>query len=151
MEKEHVLEELGLSKNESKVYLALLEIGQSTTGKITESSKIHRTSVYDALERLIKKGLVSFIVKDETKYFEATNPKNLMNVLEEKKNLLNNVLPQFELSRQMAKNKGEAHIYQGIRAAKDIMNLMLDKCETIYVYGVAKEAPLLAKAFLMVG
>ena len=147
-DKEKVLEELGLSTNESKVYLALLDIGATTAGKITDASKIHRTSVYDALERLIKKGLVSFIVKDETKFFEATHPKNLMSVLEEKKNLLNQFMPQLELSRKMAESKGDACIFQGLKAAKDMMDHMLDLNDTILVYGVAKEAPMLAGAFL---
>ena len=54
-----MLSELGLTQNEIKIYLALLDIGESLAGTIAENSGIHRRNVYDSLERLIKKGFVS--------------------------------------------------------------------------------------------
>jgi sugar-specific transcriptional regulator TrmB len=70
-EKEKILEELGLSKNETKVYLALLELGLSSLKDITSKSGVHRTNVYDSLKRLVKKGLVSHVTKDNKTAYEA--------------------------------------------------------------------------------
>ena len=64
-----LLTSLGLSKNEAKVYLALLDLGSATAGKIAEKSKVHRTNVYDALERLIEKGVVTYIFKKDIKNY----------------------------------------------------------------------------------
>jgi len=81
---EDVLGEIGLSKNEAKVYLALLELGSATVGNISKKSKVHRTNVYDSLTKLESKNLVNCIEKDGTKYFNARDPKEIMNLIKEK-------------------------------------------------------------------
>ena len=64
MANETALEKAGLTKIESKVYLSLLDLGPSLAGQISKHSGIHRRSVYDALDRLAEKGLISYIVKN---------------------------------------------------------------------------------------
>src|SRR3989338_463264 len=81
MTTDEVLEQVGLSKNETKVYLALLEIGAATAGEIASQAKIHRTNVYDAMERLLEKGLVTFTTDDhDSRVFDATSPENLISL-----------------------------------------------------------------------
>lgn len=138
--KQEVLEELGFSKNESKVYLALLDLGSSTATRIAERSEVHRTNVYDALEKLMKKGLVAHILKGDTKYFEVTDVNDLLNVLNEKELRLKNILPQLLLSQNLAKDKSEAHIFEGTKAVRHMLNHFLDLKRTRYVYGVPKIA-----------
>lgn len=149
--REDILEEIGLSKNESKVFLALLDLGSATAGKITEKSGVHRTNVYDALERLIEKGLVSYILKEKTKYFEATDPRNLLNFVKTKELKLKSILPQLMLSRQLAKSKDRAHIYEGIAGIRttteDILNT-LSKGDKILSFGVPKDVSSRMKHFL---
>ena len=82
------LKEIGLTEGEIKVYLALLELGASTTGPIIEKANISRSIIYQILDKLIEKGLVSFITKEKTKYFQATQPKHFLDIIEkEKENL----------------------------------------------------------------
>ena len=61
---EILLEELGLTKGEIKVYLTLLKLGETTTGKIVEEAGISSGKIYEILEKLIRKGLASFIIKE---------------------------------------------------------------------------------------
>ena len=61
--KEIVLQKLGIAGNEAKIYLILLRSGVSSAGDITKKSGIHRSNVYDALERLKEKGLINFVMK----------------------------------------------------------------------------------------
>jgi len=79
-----LLEEIGLTKGEIKVYLTLLKIGETTTGKIIETAQISSGKIYEILDKLIKKGLVSYIVKEKTKYFTASNPNRILDYLKEK-------------------------------------------------------------------
>ena len=60
-----LLKEVGLTEGEIKVYLALFKIGASSTGPIVKEAKIHSSKVYPILDRLIEKGLVSFIKEVE--------------------------------------------------------------------------------------
>ena len=81
---EQILRDIGLSMNESKVFLALVELGQSTVGNISKKCKVHRTNVYDSLEKLKEKELVMCTEKEGAKYFDAKSPKELINLLKKK-------------------------------------------------------------------
>jgi len=147
MNKEEVLQELGFSKNEAIVYLALLSLGSSTAGKVAEQCKLHRTNVYDALERLSEKGIVSHMIKDNTKIFEATDPNHLKQLLDEKKMHLEAVLPQLLLDKQIAA-KTSAHVYEGTKALRAVLFDMLRHNETICTYGIPKIVPEITKPFI---
>ncbi|MBI2129322.1 hypothetical protein HYU07_03710 [Candidatus Woesearchaeota archaeon] len=82
------LKEIGLTENEVKVYIACLELGSSLASKIAEKSGIYRTIIYDILNSLIEKGLVSYLIKENRKYFQATSPESLNKYLEEKERIL---------------------------------------------------------------
>lgn len=81
---EKLLEDIGLTKGEIKVYLTLLKTGETTTGKIIEEAQISSGKIYEILDKLIKKGLVSYIIKEKTKYFTATSPNRILDYLHEK-------------------------------------------------------------------
>jgi HTH-type transcriptional regulator, sugar sensing transcriptional regulator len=146
-----VLEEIGLSKNEASIYLALLDLGSATATKIAERSKLHRTNVYDSLERLVKKGLVSYISKGETKYFTAAEPENFVGLLKQKEQNLADILPQLKLSRKLAEKKDSAHVYEGmagIRAiTEDILATIPEKGEVL-TFGNPKNVSDLMKSFI---
>ena len=103
-----ILQDIGLSVTESKVYLALLELGNALAGEITKKSQINRTNVYDALERLIEKGLVTYVISANRKVFEPVNPERLKEILEEKQANFNTLLPELELKYKEHKSEEEA-------------------------------------------
>jgi len=61
------LNEIGLTENESKIYLALIDLGPSLAGQISRKTGLHRRTVYDSIEMLIKKGLVGYIKNNNRK------------------------------------------------------------------------------------
>ena len=85
---EQTLENIGLTKNEIKIYLALLDLGLTSSGAIIKKTGIHTSKVYDGLERLSEKGLTSHIIKSNTKYFKAVNPDRLIDFIRDKKKKL---------------------------------------------------------------
>ena len=76
-----LLEEIGLTNGEIKVYLALLKLAETTTGKIIEEAQISSGKIYEILDKLIKKGLVSYITKDKTKYFTTSSPNRILDYM----------------------------------------------------------------------
>lgn len=146
--KEETLIELGLSKNESKVYLSLLELGLTNVGKIADVSKIHRTNIYDSLDKLTRKGLASVILKNGFRLYEASDPEALSTILEEKQRKLSAILPELLLSKQLAKGKSEVQIYEGLTAVKQLLDSMLQKRKAINVFGAPKIAPELFGSFI---
>ena len=87
------IEELGLTKHEAIVYKALLELGETKTGAIVKTTNLHRVLIYDALESLIKKGLASYVIKENIKYFKAANPERILDFLKEKEEIANEIIP----------------------------------------------------------
>lgn len=119
------LEKIGLSQNEAKVYLALLELGPSLAGKITEKSKVNRRTVYDVLETLIDRGLVSYIIEANRKIFEATDPVRFLDLLKEREKEIQESLPELIAKRESSKKKQEATLYRGKKGIKTIFEDIL--------------------------
>ena len=120
-----LLENIGLTRSEIAVYLALLELGSTTTGKIVDKSKASSSKIYEILDRLMQKGLVSYIIKSGTKYFEAAPPERILDYMEEKENKiieqkseLKKLLPELELKRKLSKYKTEATIFKGVKGGE---------------------------------
>ena len=88
---EQILKELGLSQSEIRVYLALLELGDSTRSDIVNKSGIAGSKVYDILEKLKDKGLISIYDQNKVRHFKPINPKQILNYVEEKKDEENNL------------------------------------------------------------
>lgn len=149
------LEKVGLSPNESKVYLASLDLGGSLAGKISEKAGIHRRAVYDALNRLIERGLVSFIIKARKKYYEATNPEKLLDMLKEKEEEINRkekkiqeILPHLISKYKQTKSKLEAGIYIGKDGLKTVMELILKEKKDWLSIGSTGRGPEVLPYFL---
>ncbi|MBU0471796.1 MAG: hypothetical protein KKF65_04165 [Nanoarchaeota archaeon] len=130
-----ILEKAGLTKNEIKVYVALLETGETTSGPLIKKIKINSSKVYENLEKLQRKGLVSYTKKTNKKYFQATNPDRLLDYLEEKKRQLDqekleikNILPELHtIKKQSEGEQQEATIYQGYKGYKTMLENMLSE------------------------
>jgi len=138
---EGILEGIGMSKTEAKVYLTLNEIGSSTVNSISKKSKIFRSNIYDALERLMGRGLVSFTIKDNVKYYDASEPIHLINLIRDKEKQIIDLIPTLKLRKKFVAHEGSASITKGIPAVMNALYSLLEFREPIYVYGVPKEAP----------
>ncbi|MFH1275907.1 MAG: helix-turn-helix domain-containing protein [Candidatus Woesearchaeota archaeon] len=135
MDKEEVLVKTGLTKNESKVYLALLKFGSATAAEITKKSKVHRVNVYDVLERLVKKGMISSIVQANKRIYEAAHPQQLMELIKEKEELLGNVMPQLEQEFVSKKEKHQVYHFFGPSGVMRAYYMMLEQKKTLYAIG----------------
>ena len=123
-DKQQILEDIGFSKNESIIYLTVLRLGSCTATEITKESNIHRSNVYDALESMIKKGCIAYIQKGDVKYFEASNPENLQNILRENELRLSAILPKLLDSKKKMQDVS-VHIYEGYVSMKKMINHFL--------------------------
>jgi sugar-specific transcriptional regulator TrmB len=135
-----LLREVGLTKTETKIYLTLLEEGPSLAGVLSRKSGIHRRSVYDALERLIEKGLVSYIKTNNRKYFEAVNPKKLLHILDEKKEAVKSIMPELELKYNLVKEKRETLFFRGKSGMKSLLDDQITSKKEIWVIGASTKA-----------
>lgn len=146
---EKALEELGLSKNEARVYLCLLELGSSAAGKIAKFSRVHRANVYDSINKLKDKGLISEFIKKDSKYFIASDPQCLVNLIKEKELSLSRLLPKLNLLQQLrGKEPVTVSVSYGLVAVKNSMLRHLIWKKPIYTIGSSAQAFTTAMPFV---
>lgn len=139
--KENVLEGIGLSKNESKVYLTVLRLGSASVGEITKNSGVHRRNVYDSIERLMKKGLVGHVTKNKINHFEVSSPENLLSMInkqkkeiQKKEKLLSSIIPDLILTKN-SKESEDVKIFRGPESRKIIFDDILRSAKENCILG----------------
>ena len=138
--KEKILMDIGLSKNESKIYVSLLDTGFASATRIAEVSKIHRVNVYDSINKLKEKGLVGEVKHNGKKCYQAAPPSTLKNIIKEKEMRLNKIIPELELSNNINRNSYDVQIFEGYGAVRNLFLRFLDIGEDIYDMNVQEFA-----------
>jgi sugar-specific transcriptional regulator TrmB len=117
-----VLKEFGLSESEAEVYLTLLKMGSAAASQLAEKTQIHRINLYDILERLQEKALVSYVVMGKRKYYEAVNPKKILEIENERKKEIEKIMPELASLRMVSKEPQEATIFKDKKGIKAILD-----------------------------
>lgn len=143
---ERVLRNIGLTEYETKVYTALLNIGESTTGKILAEAGMHSGKIYEILESLKKKGLVSEVTKNKVKYFSPADPSRVKDYLDEKKRNLEHQQDEFShimpiLMKKISQVKSPVNIevftgFNGLKTAFEKEVKRYKKTSVLRVLGV---------------
>ena len=108
-----IVKDLGFSENESKIYLALLELGNTNVSSIANKSGIKRTSCYVILEGLLHKGLVTKTqLKGKAQYL-AEPPERLLQLIQERSEIIKSVLPEFKSLYNLSETKPKIRFYEG--------------------------------------
>jgi len=121
------LEELGLTPNEIKIYLCLLKLGPSKAGNIVKSSGCQNSVVHLTLGKLVSSGLISYSKKSNVKIYQANDPRYLLNLADEKRKRLENLVPELEKIR-MQFDLPEAEIYHGLTGLKNMCYKLIEDC-----------------------
>lgn len=145
---ENLFKKIGLTESETKVYNALLEIGDTTRSKIVKESKIAGSKIYDVLEKLQDKGLVSTYLKNKIMHFKPLHPNQIKNYIEEKKEELNKletefdkIIPSLIQKYQESKEEQEVELITGMKGLQIFFTEQINtlkKGEYNYVIGGTK-------------
>ncbi|MBU1136165.1 MAG: hypothetical protein KJ559_01510 [Nanoarchaeota archaeon] len=123
------LKRIGLGHNESKIYLTLLKLGPSMAGRIAKESNIDRSACYDSLKALLKKGIIKYAIEANRKKFSAEPPRTLLNFLDEKRDLISNILPDLEKSYNKEAEKSNLTMYKGFKGLKSVFEDLLQNAK----------------------
>ncbi|MFA6099763.1 MAG: helix-turn-helix domain-containing protein [Patescibacteria group bacterium] len=129
------LAEIGLTPNQITVYLELIKAKKCRANVIIKSTKLHRSIVYTCLDELLAKGLASKLTQNGVAVFEASSPKNLIEMIDTKRRSAEALAE--ELSKMMQEAPRDIRLFEGpegIINARE-RSLELPDNETIYVMG----------------
>lgn len=93
---EESLKELGLKENEIDIYLALLELGESSIVPIRKRVHLPRTTVFHALERLDEKGLIDILETPARRIYFPHPPKKIVTLLADQSEKLKDQAEDFK-------------------------------------------------------
>ncbi len=115
-----ILEDLGLTQAEIKVYVCLLELGSANAGHILKSSGIQNSVMHRALNSLMEKGLINYIFEGKRKLYQATKPETFFTFMDNKKKRFEQLLPELKSKEHFAGAHEMATIYRGIRGVNEV-------------------------------
>lgn len=126
MELIKTLQKAGLTNKEAKVYLAVLELGETTINRAAKKSKVKRSTVYLLVESLKEKGLVSAIKRNKKLFFCAEDPRVLEKQIEEKKKAVGEAMPELLSIMNLIDKKPSIRYFEGSEGIKNVYLDTLD-------------------------
>lgn len=134
---EFELQKLGLTKGESKVYLSLLKLGNSKVGKVVKESGVSYSKVYDILDRLAQKGLVSTSLQKNVRHYQAVEPYRLKEFIEKKeaevldqKQTLKKIMKDL-VSLASSQERSRAEVFLGVQGLRTASEVLLNEKEKV--------------------
>lgn len=100
-----LLEQAGFTDKESRVYLALLELGQGDVSDISKLTGLKRSIIYVILEGLIKRGYASRVLGEKINTYQAADPSVLSRQLQATAKNLSEMLPVLQTLRNKGKKR----------------------------------------------
>ncbi|MDD3178172.1 MAG: helix-turn-helix domain-containing protein [Candidatus ainarchaeum sp.] len=134
------LSNIGLTKNEAKVYYFLLKSVPICGNDLSKKLKMDRTLVYQILNQLIEKKIVTYHIDfKNTRIYSITNIKNLYIPLKEKEMELDLLIPELDkLKNKDQSIKQEIIIFQGIMGIKKYLDEIIFEKEIFMIGGLIK-------------
>jgi sugar-specific transcriptional regulator TrmB len=124
----------GFTKAEAMIYLALLKTGSISVHKLAEKIDIDRTSVYHTLNNLERKGMVSSIIKNNKKFYDAAEPENLLGPIKAKEQHIKEIIAKLKNIERQKENPQNVKVYEGKEGLRVLYNEIL-KAHDLLSYG----------------
>ncbi len=145
---QQTLGKIGLTTNEVKVYLALIDLGTALAGNVAKKAGLHRRQTYDALHRLIGKGLASYITKSGKKHFRPVDPVRIIEIARDREREIQIILPEIMEKFRKSESKAHAEIYEGTEGLKSVMEMILKEKKKWYTIGSTGKGPVVLPHYL---
>jgi len=152
-----IFEKLGLKKEHADIYSALLEGGTMPAGSLAKRLSIPRSTLYGLLNDLALSGLVLQNEKENVKLWQAVNPENIKNILNDQINSLENtrnsfdgLLEKLKLSQKTDFSSPKFNYFEGAEEMKTMLKnvLLYDNLHTELCWPVKDIIKVVGEEFL---
>jgi sugar-specific transcriptional regulator TrmB len=120
------LKKVGLSEKEARVYLATLELGETSISRIADKAKIKRSTVYLTIESLKGRGLISSVKRKNKALFFAEDPRKLEKIVSESKRAISSVMPDLLTMGELIDRRPRMRYFEGDRALEEVFEDVLE-------------------------
>jgi sugar-specific transcriptional regulator TrmB len=109
----NTLKQIGFNEKQAKIYLASLELGETTIKEIAKKAEIKRTTIYDLLDEMLENGLIKQTIKGTRKKLIAASPKELQIIIQKREALLSQIMPTLTSMSNVEKIRPKIRFYEG--------------------------------------
>ncbi|KKQ51261.1 MAG: Transcriptional regulator, TrmB [Parcubacteria group bacterium GW2011_GWD2_38_11] len=134
------LERIGFNEKEANLYLAALELGESNIQQLAKKSGVKRTTAYDIIESLKKKGFMIQLVRSKRMLFSATDPRKLENDIEEQRHVVKRAMPELLAIANALDSKPKVSFFEGHDGIREVYKDTLNYPDQELLAWVAEEA-----------
>jgi len=120
MDLQPTLKKFGLNDKEASVYLAALELGESSMTELSKKSALKRPTTYLVAQELELLGLLSETKKGKRKLYSAAHPKRFFEIARFREQQIQEILPELVAFFNAPKDKPKIQVFEG----KDGINLV---------------------------
>ena len=121
------LRKIGLTEGEVKVYGALLELGETTRARLVKRAGISASKIYEVMNRLSEKGLVSQVKKQGAMHFSAADPQRLQDFIgqkemeiEKERLLISAMMPSLSARYKKTEEETDIEVFYGWEGMKTV-------------------------------
>jgi HTH-type transcriptional regulator, sugar sensing transcriptional regulator len=129
-----LLKSLALTEKQAGVYLAALELGEANLQALARTSHVKRTSIYNFIDELRERGLITETTKKGRKLYSATDPAQLIEIEKTRVKELERTMPELLAIQNKSKHKPHIRFYEGIENVLTVYNDQLKEQKPIIAY-----------------
>jgi len=104
-------------------------------GKIAKTTHMDRSSCYNALKLLQEKGLVSYVLIGQVKWFQAAGPRRLLDYIKEQEEDIKAIIPELQERHKARKVEGQVRLFKGLKGIRTIFLDIIRTEKDNFVFG----------------
>jgi sugar-specific transcriptional regulator TrmB len=135
----NLLNKIGLTQDQADVYLAALELGQASMQDLARKSGVKRTSIYNFIQSLIEKQLITTSRKRKRLVYSAVHPNQLLEIEKSRLAELDRTLPELLAIYNKSATKPKVTFYEGVAGIKEVLLDMLKEKQSVSAFSDYKQ------------
>ncbi|MBI2148966.1 hypothetical protein HYU23_04750 [Candidatus Woesearchaeota archaeon] len=148
------LKKLGLSDSEARLYLVLLKVGAVEVQKLVEETGLYKANVYESLERLCDKGIISKVIENGKRVYQLQKPEALIEFVQKKKTeveeqeqIAKKLAEKVKLTKKHIHTSETANVFRGFSGVKQIYSEIIEEKLDYLVFGSPKESEMIGEYY----
>ncbi len=140
---EEELKLMGLTENEIKIYLMLLQNPRANGTQIRQITGIVNSAVYSSIDNLIRKGLIVYQKQATGRLYSALDPETIKTILEEQRKKIESKIPLLKELQRKDHSLTETSVFEGFNGFKTALINLTEECpagERIDIIGFSNQA-----------
>src|SRR3989344_3804147 len=117
---ENIIEKLGFSDKQVKVYMACLELAEATITDLARKAGIKRSTAHLAVQELEVMGLLSETKKGKKRLISPAHPRRLLELASFREKRIEEIMPELTALYNAPANKPKIQVFEGVEGVRSL-------------------------------